>query len=276
MTSATGLLTQHCTAYGVSFSLAAEEPEVLTSLLQALPCHTTFLTAHHESEPVYAVLRSATGYSLRVNGVVVDELSNVPETVELLSQELMIHVANMAVDRVFIHAGVVGWRGGAIVMPGTSFAGKTTLVAALVRAGAVYYSDEYAVLDAQGRVFPYPRALQMRQPGRPEQVALSVEALGGYAGSQPLPVFHVVFCQYRPGAQWDPQRVSGGRAVLEILRHAIPVQRTPGRVMAALSAMMRTAQAIYSARSEADKTAAALLSSIEDLLQEQTMQGACA
>ena len=67
----------------------------------------------------------------------------------------MVHVANYAPDRVFVHAGVVAWRGRALVLPGTSFAGKTTLVAELVRAGAIYYSDEYAVLDEQGRVHPY-------------------------------------------------------------------------------------------------------------------------
>jgi hypothetical protein len=42
-----------------------------------------------------------------------------------------------------------------MVLPGKSFAGKTTLVAALVRAGAEYWSDEYAVLDANGDVHPY-------------------------------------------------------------------------------------------------------------------------
>jgi hypothetical protein len=36
------------------------------------------------------------------------------------------------------------------VLPGRSFAGKTTLVAALVQVGAEYWSDEYPVLDAEG------------------------------------------------------------------------------------------------------------------------------
>jgi hypothetical protein len=30
-------------------------------------------------------------------------------------------------------------------------------VAELVRAGATYYSDEFAVLDSRGRVHPFPR-----------------------------------------------------------------------------------------------------------------------
>ena len=63
---------------------------------------------------------------------------------------------------IFIHAGVVAQDGVAIALPGVSFAGKTTLVSALVRAGAVYYSDEFAVIDKRGVVNPYPKALSVR------------------------------------------------------------------------------------------------------------------
>src|SRR5688500_445713 len=49
---------------------------------------------------------------------------------------LRITVAEHAVDRVFIHAGVVGCRGRAVVIPASSFRGKTTLVAELVKRGA--------------------------------------------------------------------------------------------------------------------------------------------
>jgi uridine kinase len=41
-----------------------------------------------------------------------------------------------------------------IAIPGRSFSGKTSLVTALVRAGAVYYSDEFAVIDRDGLVRP--------------------------------------------------------------------------------------------------------------------------
>jgi hypothetical protein len=66
-------------------------------------------------------------------------------------------VAENARRWIFVHAGVVAWRGQAIVIPGATQSGKTSLVAALVRAGAEYFSDEYAVFDARGRVHPLPR-----------------------------------------------------------------------------------------------------------------------
>ena len=59
-----------------------------------------------------------------------------------------------------------------------------TLVRAVVEAGAVYYSDEHAMLDEVGRVHPYARPLPFRPPeGRP--VDLRAEALGGVVGTEP-------------------------------------------------------------------------------------------
>lgn len=52
---------------------------------------------------------------------------------DLLESDLQLFVAEKAHDRLFVHAGVVGWRGRAIVLPGRSMSGKSTLVAALGR-----------------------------------------------------------------------------------------------------------------------------------------------
>ena len=67
---------------------------------------------------------------------------NLDEVIRALQTDLQLFVATEALSRLFVHAGVVGWRGRAILVPGTSFSGKTTLVAAMVQAGASYYSDE--------------------------------------------------------------------------------------------------------------------------------------
>ncbi len=203
--------------------------------------------------------RGSAGYRLVVGDEVVAEAAEFRVVLERLTGDLMVYVANHAPDRVFVHAGVVGWRDQALVFPGTSFAGKTTFVAALVRAGATYYSDEYAVLDERGWVHPYARALQMREAGGAEQVPVAVEELGGRAGTAPLAVSHIVFTEHAESGRWDPQPVSAGMAVLEMLRHSIPVQRTPVRVMATLAKMMETATALRSGRGEAGETARMLL-----------------
>ena len=129
---------------------------------------------------------------------------NLDEVIRALQSDLQLFVATEAPSRLFVHAGVVAWRGRAILVPGTSFSGKTTLVAAMVRAGASYYSDEYAVLDSRGRVHPYARALLVREgdAGLPRQVR--VEEIGGRAGHKPFPIGLVVDSPYKPGSTWRP------------------------------------------------------------------------
>ena len=58
-----------------------------------------------------------------------------------------------------MHAGVAVWNGAAILIPGRSHAGKSTLTKSLIDAGAVYYSDEFAPVLPNGFVIPYPKPL---------------------------------------------------------------------------------------------------------------------
>ena len=44
---------------------------------------------------------------------------------ETLENHLQLYVAERARRRVFVHAGVVGWQGKAIVIPGRTMSGKT-------------------------------------------------------------------------------------------------------------------------------------------------------
>src|ERR1700730_3021808 len=45
------------------------------------------------------------------------------EVFEVLESDLQFHIAQAAPRRLFVHAGVVGWRGRAIVIPGRSCSG---------------------------------------------------------------------------------------------------------------------------------------------------------
>ena len=174
----------------------------------------------------------------------------------------MIWPPTRARRRLFVHAGVVGWRGRAIVIPGASLSGKSSLVAALVRAGATYYSDysdEYAVFDARGRVHPFPTALSIRDGtnGKPRRCA--VEALGGRSGVAPLPVGLVVITTYRAGAAWRGRPLSPGRAMLELLRHTVPARRRPRSAIATLRTVAASATVLKGVRGEAEPMRAWLL-----------------
>src|SRR5262245_30093797 len=155
------------------------------------------------------------------------------EAFRLLELHLHQHIAERASRRTFVHAGVVGWRGRAIVIPGRSRTGKTSLVSALVKAGATYYSDEFAVLDARGRAHPYaiPLAIRRDGPGA-APTKYRVEDLGGVAAVRPLPVGLVLITRYVNGGRFRPRALSPGRAALALLANTLPVRSRPATVLA--------------------------------------------
>lgn len=154
------------------------------------------------------------------------------DVVEALDSDLHFQVAVHARWKLFVHAGVVGWNGAAIVLPGRSGSGKSRLVAELVRAGAVYYSDEFAVLDGHGRVHPYPKRLHIRaDPDAAEKgppvVRKRIEELGGLAGTRALPVGLVVLTSFARVTRPRLRRLSPGEAVLALLNHTVLARHRP-------------------------------------------------
>jgi hypothetical protein len=177
----------------------------------------------------------------------------------VLADDLQLRVAELAPKRIFVHAGVVGWRGRAIVLPGQSLAGKSTLVAELVRAGATYYSDEYAVLDGRGRVWPFARPLSLRARDGAAAEELVPERLGA-VGDAPLAVGTVWLTKYETGVSPVVDRLSPGRGALAMLEHTVPAQRRPKAALAALGVVARRATFFTGPRGEAAEAARWLLS----------------
>ena len=186
------------------------------------------------------------------------------EALEAFESDLQLYVAASARRRLFVHAGVVGWRGRAVVLPGRSFAGKTTLVAALVRAGATYYSDEYAVFDRAGRVHPYARPLGMREGASGRQTKLAVEALDGVRGERALPVGLVVVSEYRAGARLRARRLSQGQGLLSLLANTVSARRQPEAALGVLQKVSARALVYKGVRGEADAAAASILKLLEE------------
>ena len=197
-------------------------------------------------------------YQLESPGAFVPASVDVEIALSVFDARLRAYLAEHAPHHVFVHAGVVGHRGKAILLPGATFTGKTTLVAELVRAGATYYSDEYAVLDADGLVHPYARPLSIRDGGR-AATDHRVESLGGSAGAEPLPVGLVAVTQYRPGSEWQPRPLSPGEAVLALLANTIPAQERPAQSLAAIRRAVEGSIALEGERDEAAAVAADLL-----------------
>jgi hypothetical protein len=181
--------------------------------------------------------------------------------VEAFERDVQMAVAQAARRKVFVHAGAVGWRGRAILLPGRTFTGKSTLVRELVRAGAVYYSDEYAVLDSEGRVHPFPRPLSLRDDQLVNQ-KVSFQELGGKVGIKPLPVGTIVVTRFREQGRWRPQRLSPGIGTLELLANTVTARTHQVQVLQTLTRVSLSARIFKGTRGEARPFAAKLLSEI--------------
>ena len=181
---------------------------------------------------------------------------------KVFESDIQIYVGILARRRIFVHAGVVEWQGKAIVIPGRSMSGKSTLTAELVRAGATYYSDEYAVLDERGRVHPYPRRLGLRSPGSDEQTKVRAEELGGKVGSKPLPVGMIVVSKYDAGARWRPRELSAGQGALEVLANTVPARTRPAASLNSIQQAVTNARIYKGRRGEAKETAQFILESL--------------
>jgi hypothetical protein len=184
------------------------------------------------------------------------ELDQVLATLET---DLHRYVAESSPDMTFLHAGVVGWQGRAILLPGRSLSGKTTLVQEMLRLGATYYSDEFAVVDDSGNVHPFPRPLGIREDSTYAQTKYSAEQLGATSGLKPLPAGAVVMCKYRAGARWKPTPLSHGRGALELMANSIAVRNRPQHTLRRIHKLVSSAVFVKGTRGEASETAASIL-----------------
>ncbi|TDD98948.1 hypothetical protein [Jiangella asiatica] len=132
--------------------------------------------------------------------------------------------------RLLLHAGAVALDGRAVLFPGASGTGKSTTVAACVRRGLGYLSDEMVALDLRtGAVEGWARPVMltpwairtMGLPGsRPDEgdgkAAVPCDALGGAVVAGAVPVAHVVGLR-RGGAETTLTPMPAGEVLAQLL-----------------------------------------------------------
>lgn len=174
---------------------------------------------------------------------------------EQVSARVRLAIAEFADGRVFVHAGVVTLDEKAILIPGSSFSGKTTLVEALLSVGARYYSDEYAVINQEGMVEAFTRPLGIRNHSedRFRSVPHSPETITELIGGPPVPITLIVVTEYVEGAEWKPEMLSPGEGLIEILKHTVPIRRRPAFTMDVLGRAVEKAGIVRSPRGDASQ-----------------------
>lgn len=179
-------------------------------------------------------------------------------TAQDLIDDLHLTIALHSRRHVFVHAGVVSWNGAAILIPGRSHSGKSTLVEELVRQGAGYCSDEYARVGNDGSITPYPRDIQLRVPGGSRR-SLDASDIGIVDSGEGLAPSLVVFTSFAEGAIFDPVAVSPAAAALELFDNTVIAETEPDRATRVIAQIARRARAFKSARPDAATAASDIL-----------------
>ena len=246
------------TAYGVRAGLRVNDAAILPDVIARLPPEWKPSSAK-SVDHLYSVIGGDENKDAKVrrlnlaywNLLRIARSRNFDEVLDGLESHVQLTVAEHAPRLVFVHAGVVGWNGRAIVIPGLSHSGKTTLVAQLVRAGATYYSDEYAVIDARGRVHPYARPLGIRTANSDQSTKVSPEKLGGDVGTKPLRIGLVLSTSFKKGARFRPRELTHGQGVLELLANTVSARAQPHLALEALPKALVSTLILKGARGQA-------------------------
>jgi hypothetical protein len=263
-------------SYGVRIGVRSNDASALDRVCEYLPAGWQNSTAPLVDR-VYSIMVGGAGSRANVrrfsllygDHLRIARSTNLDDVFERFESDLRLFVGEYARHRVFVHAGVVGWKGKAIVIPGRSFSGKSTLVAALIRAGATYYSDEYAVFDSKGLVYPFSKPLEIRADGEFKQSRITVGELGGKSGTKPLQVGLVLMTRYKSGAKWRPRKLTPGKGVLELLFNTVSARRSPDKALSTLRHVTRKAEVLKGIRGDTAAMVDALLTRMERIAERE-------
>jgi hypothetical protein len=257
------------TSFRVTGELRCDDASLLQQAQQALPPGWSPVTPDAPVDLVFSVSSDADGprrrFTLAVNGVAVASSLRVATVLDELESAARTEVARRAPGMVFVHAGVVGVNGRAIVLPGLSAAGKTTLVQALLQQGAQYGSDDYAVIDEMGRVHAYPRRLSIRQGGHRRERVSAQDLAGAQELTNPLPIGLVAVTKYVLGATWSPQPLSAGQVAMALFSHTLAARERPEEAISLLGRAANSGLGLAGDRGESADCATQLLAALRTL-----------
>jgi hypothetical protein len=192
-------------------------------------------------------------YELRRDGIAVHRTHRPETTIGALSWNINRAAFQSRRDLVLVHAAVASRDGQALLLPAVMEAGKTTLVAGLVRRGLGYLSDEMAAVEPGTlTVHPYAKPLSVDAGSwtvLPSLAPLVGETVAPYTqlqwqvGAQtirpdalagPATPRWIIAPRYEPGAPTRVERVRPAEMVLLLAQQAFALDADVLRTIAEL------------------------------------------
>lgn len=258
--------------YGVRVLVSTDSAHFYALIESVLPPGWTRCDPADVEQRFHVTTRDGAFFDVEVTGDETTGACDLDMAIEVLETRLKRYVALHAPHGIFVHAGAVACAGRAVLVPGPTFSGKTTLISELLRAGADYLSDEYAVLDDAGWVSPYHRPLAMREGGW-DQSPHEASDFGAEVAHEPVSVGLVVVTHFRAGAQWRPRKLSAGDGALALLANTVSAQTRPKEALQAASKAVESAIVLEGDRGEAAEIARQVLRVLESGLLPADING---
>lgn len=268
------------TILGVHLAVVSDSAAVAEALDQyVLPWLPRAAVGSSTADRLVEVRRlgSGAGLEILVDGLVAGVVPSPEAAIPWVQRALDEAVVRCQTEVAVVHGGVVAHGGRAIILPGPTGAGKSTLVAELVRQGAPYLSDEYALIDADGCVHPYPRPLLLRDASGDDQAPRLATELGGTVARGPMPAGLIVGARHAPDATPVLQAMSQSDGLLLLLRNTPQALADHPWIMAPMARAVARAACYGGPRGEARATAAAILELASSVRREagRWPSGAC-
>jgi hypothetical protein len=206
-------------AFGCNLQVEADCLETYTILERyVFPSLPRLVSTTSKPDICIRLERAADQFLLSVDGVVVASAGQaiilVPDLISVMDDAVVQRLTALRA----VHAGAVLLGERALLLPGITHAGKSSLVAELLRRGATYFSDEYALIDSEGLVHPYPRPLLLRN-GSPQQFPMLPEECNASTGYTTAPVGWILSLEYLPDCAWSVAKVPQSEGLLTLLRN---------------------------------------------------------
>ncbi len=216
-------------------------------------------------------------WSIAVDGRAPVVAPDLIAAVRALNHELMHALMRRHQQLFFVHAGVVARGGRAIVLPGLSRAGKSTLVLALLHRGAQLLSDELLVYDPSARaLLPFPRAVKVRDEcvgyfaayaphfvGDGEGRFLPFTALDAAVIAPHATAGIIVAPRWQPDGDNQPRAITSGQGLLHLAQSALNFGSQRERSVDHLAALAGDSACFEMAWREPHAAASALLEGLE-------------
>jgi hypothetical protein len=113
---------------------------------------------------IFDIIKSDNKFLIASDGLIVDMFTEEAEIVPRLSYYVIDSTYRKIDFLIAIHAAALSLGNGCVVLPGNCGVGKTTLAAALIKAGFKYFTDDTAILNRKtGSIIAVPVSLRIKE-----------------------------------------------------------------------------------------------------------------